>query len=129
MQPDLFKHFVRSILETKTNHMCEEGDDKNYVPYIVNRALSYYMDTVLLANEINMIPYMSKKAQYEFFLNTVVGKKRPFRPWLKKNEFEDLELVKMHYGYSNEKAKTALSLLTQEQVDYLKQKYNKGGIE
>jgi hypothetical protein len=121
------KDYLNSINYSKENLM--DADDeaiKQYPPYIINRCLSGFMDTVLYANEMNIASNLDNKMQYDFYINTLRKRKR-FSPWLKKDSLKDLELVKQYYGYSNEKAKTALGLLTKEQLEFIKSKLDKGG--
>ena len=98
----------------------------SYPPYIINRCLSGTVDSILFANEMNMNAHVDKDMQYAFYLYTLRKKKR-FSPWLKKEQVEDLDLVKTHYGYSNEKARVALTLLTKPQIEYIRKKHEKGG--
>ena len=117
------KDWLNSINTSKNNLIDEDTDlEKKYPSYIVNRCLSGHIDAVMFANEMNMRPNLSKKLQYDFFLNTLRTKKR-FSPWLRKDEIKDLDLVKRYYGYSNEKAKQALSILTKEQLSFIKSKF------
>jgi hypothetical protein len=88
--------------------------------------MSGQIDTVLLANEMNINSQLDKKLQYDFFINIVRPRKR-FSPWLKKEKIDSLEVVKHYYGYSDEKAKSALKILTQDQIDFIKQRMNRGG--
>jgi hypothetical protein len=121
------KDYLNTINYSKENLM--DADDeavKQYPPYIINRCLSGFMDTVLYANEMNMASHLDNKMQYDFYINTLRKRKR-FSPWLKKDSLKDLELVKQYYGYSNEKAKTALGVLTKEQLNYIKSKLDTGG--
>jgi hypothetical protein len=121
------KDWLNSINANKNNLMDENPDNvKEYPPYIINRCMSGHLDTVLLANEMNINSQLDKKMQYDFFINIVRPKKR-FSPWLKKEKIEDLESVKQYYGYSEEKAKSALKILTKDQVDFIKHKMNRGG--
>jgi len=121
------KHYLNSINYDKVNLMDQDEEAiKPYPPYIINRCLSGFMDTVLYANEMNMASHLDSKMQYDFFINTIRKRKR-FSPWLKKDSLNDLELVKQYYAYSNEKAKTALGLLTKEQLEFIKSKLNTGG--
>ena len=103
-----------------------EDNKKEYPPFIINRCLSGFIDTVMVANEMNINHHLSSKLQYEFLLNTVRPKRR-FSPWLKKEKLDDLEVVKSYYGYSNEKAKAALSILSDEQLNSIKLKQIRGG--
>jgi hypothetical protein len=121
------KHYLNSINYDKNNLMDEDEEAiKSYPPYIINRCFSGFMDTVLYANEMNMTSHLDSKMQYDFYINSLRKRKR-FSPWLKKDSLKDLELVKQYYGYSNEKAKTALGLLTKEQINYIKSKLDTGG--
>jgi len=119
------KHWLNSINHDKQNIMTDENK-KEYPPYIVNRCLSGFIDTVMMANEMNINHHLSPELQYQFLLN-IVRPKRRFSPWLKKEKLNDLELVKSYYGYSNEKARAALSILSDEQLNSIKLKLNRGG--
>ena len=122
------KDWLNSINFNK--HNLIEGDEEaisSYPPYIINRCLSGHLDTVLFANEMNKYSNIDKDMQYSFFLYTLRKRKR-FSPWLKKEQIDNLDLVKKHYGYSNDKAKIAVSLLTQTQLEYIRNKHEKGGI-
>ena len=126
--PDLFKEVIPSILQTKKNVFQDEYDYKDYTPFVINRALSYHMDCVLYANEMNLNPSLDKDLQYSYLLNTIRSMKRKFQPWQKASTDKDLECVKVYFGYSNEKAKEALRILTDEQIAEIKAKTNKGGV-
>jgi hypothetical protein len=122
------KDYLNSINYTKENRMNSDDPlwEKHYPPYIVNKCLSHHMDTVMYANEMNLYPNLDKKLQYNFLINIVRSRKR-FSPWDKKEKMNDLEVVKQYYGYSNEKARQALNILTPDQIDFIKTKLNKGG--
>lgn len=126
--PDLFKEIVPSILQTKKNPFKDELDYKDYVPFVVNRALSFHQDCVLYANELNLSPGMDKDMQYQFYLNTIRSMKRKFQPWQKTSTDKNIEAVKIYFGYSNEKAKEALRILTEEQIAEIIIKTDKGGV-
>lgn len=118
--------FVNSISETKQNIMKDDLDEKSYEAYMVNRALSQFADTILFANEMNRNHHLDKKLQYSFLLNTIRKGKRRSK-WAKAELPENLEVVKEYYGYSNEKAKVALTLLDNDQIKELKLRVYKGG--
>ena len=121
------KDWLNSINFNKNNLIEEDPEAiSSYPPYIVNRCLSGHLDTVLFANEMNKYSNLDKDMQYSFFLYTLRKRKR-FSPWLKKEQVDDLDLVKKHYGYSNEKAKVAVSLLTKTQLEYIRNKHDMGG--
>ena len=121
------KDWLNSINRTKKNLIDEDPSlEKEYSPYIINRIYSGHLDSVLFANEMNRYNFLPKKTQYDFLLNILRPKKR-FSPWLRKDEIKNLDLVKRYYGYSNEKAKQALRILTKEQLNFIKSKFETGG--
>ena len=121
------KEWLNSINFTKTNLLDEDPDaKKDYAPFIINRCLSGHLDCILFANEMNKYSFLDKDMQYTFYLN-ILRKKKRFSPWLRKDKIEDLESVKKYYGYSNEKAYQVLKILSNEQIDYIKQRLEIGG--
>jgi hypothetical protein len=119
--------FINAINLTKKNLFEDPQAEKDYVPFLVNRGLSYFPDTVLYANEMNRNSGIPKDWQFSFFLNTIPKKKR-FSKWHKKDADSDsLTLVKEYFGYSSEKALEALSILSDEQLAMIKEKLYKGG--
>jgi hypothetical protein len=123
---DLFREIIPSILQTKEDVLLTEQDEKSYSPFMVNRALSYYKDTVLWANEMNKYPSLDKKLQADFLLNTVRAYKRPYSKWYKKAKSSDLDTVKEYYGYSDAKAVEALKILSDDQIAAMKEQLYKG---
>ena len=121
------KEWLNSINTSKNNLIDEDIDlEKKYPSYIINRCLSGHIDTVMFANEMNKHPNLAKKLQYDFFLNSLRKRKR-YSPWLRKEQIENLELVKKYYGYSNEKAKQVLHILTREQLSFIRDRLETGG--
>jgi hypothetical protein len=122
------KDYLKAINQSKEKLM--DGDDeeweKKYPPFIVNKCLSPFPDTIQLVNEINQLPHLDKKLQFDFLINSLRPRKR-FTPWMKAKKLDNLEYVKEYYGYSNDKAKTALEILNDEQISAIKKKLNKGG--
>lgn len=125
---DLFKDIIPSILQTKKCVINDEIDRNDYVPFVVNRALSYHMDCILYANEMNLNSGLDKDMQYQYLLNSVRPMKRKFQPWQKSNVVNDLDCVKEYFGYSNVKAKEALRILSDEQLTQIREKTHKGGV-
>ena len=122
------KDYLNAINHTKERLMDTEDEEweKKYPPFIVNKCLAPFQDTIMLVNEINQLHHLDKKLQYDFLLNSLRTRKR-YTPWVKAMKLENLEYVKEFYGYNNEKAKVALDILTDEQISAIKQKMNKGG--
>ena len=118
--------YLKAINDTKQNIMVDDISEKQYNAFMVNRGLSYFYDTVLLANEMNTCHHLDSRLQFDFFINTIRKKKR-FSKWLKAEEADNIKVVKEYYGYSNEKARQALTLLNNEQIEQLKAKVYKGG--
>ena len=121
------KDWLNSINLNKKDLITEDPDtEREYAPYIVNRCMAGHLDTVLLANEMNINHSLPKRLQYDFFLNSVRKKKR-FSPWLRKDKIKNLDVVKQYYGYSNEKATQVLRILTSEQIAFIRSKLEIGG--
>jgi hypothetical protein len=127
--PDLFKDIIPSILQTKKSVINDEIDLKDYTPFVVNRALSYHIDCILYANEMNLRTGMDKDMQYKYLLNTIRPMKRKFQPWQKAEANKNLQYVKEYFGYSDSKAKDALRLLTDEQIADIRIRIHKGGVK
>jgi hypothetical protein len=118
--------FVNSINYSKENLIVDSDTEKSYDPYMANHQLSYFADTVQVANAMNQYYDLDKKLQYDFLLN-IVRKRKRFSKWGKPEDIENLEVVKEYYGYSNDKAKSILPLLSQEQIEIIKSRMYKGG--
>ena len=100
--------------------------EKKYYPFIINKCVAPFNDTIMLVNEMNMRHHLETKLQYDFLLNTIRPKKR-YAPWVKADKLKNLEYVKEYYGYSNDKEKQALSILNDDQITTIKNSLNKGG--
>lgn len=118
--------YVNAINTSKKDVMVDDIAEKSYNSFMVNRSLSYFYDTVLLANEMNRYNHIDSRLQFDFLLNTVHKKKR-FSKWIKPTEIDDLQAVKQYFGYSNEKAKAVLSVLDNGMIEQIKYKVNQGG--
>jgi len=118
--------FVNEITFGKKDVMVDPDMEKKYVPFMVNRSLSYFTDTVHMANEMNKYHHLDKKLQFQFLLN-IVRKKKRFSKWVKPQTDSNVDVIKEYYGYSNEKAIQILPLLSSDQLNIIKNKVNKGG--
>jgi hypothetical protein len=118
--------YLNAINTSKKNIMIDDITEKGYSSFMVNRGLSYFPDTALLANEMNRCHHIDSRLQFDFLINTVRKKKR-FSKWVKPEDIEALEAVKEYYDYSNEKARQALTVLSKQQLIELKTKVYKGG--
>ena len=123
---DLFKEIIPSILQTKKDVL---DDPKDYKAFLVNRSLSYHMDCIMYANQMNLCNNLDSELQYQYLLNTIRPMKRKFQPWQKASAMKDIDCVKQYFGYSDEKAKEALRILTDEQITLIKTKIDKGGVK
>ena len=120
--------YVNSILQNKKNLIVDELTEKEYQPFLVNRTLSYHKDCILYANEMNRRHLTDKKMQYDFFLNTIRSQKRPFAKWVKSEKSDNLECIKQVFGLSDQKAREAMRLLSNEQIQQLKEQTDTGGL-
>ena len=122
------KDYLNAINYTKEPLLDTEYEQwvKKYPPYIINKCIAPFPDSLMLVNEINQLHHLDKKLQYDFLINSLRARKR-YTPWMKAKKLKNLEYVKEYYGYNNEKAKSALDILTDEQISAIKTKLNKGG--
>jgi len=118
--------YLNSINQNKKNIIVDDDTEKAYPPFIINKCLSGFLDTVLFANEMNLYPHLDKKMQYDFFINSISPRKR-FSPWEKKSSIDYLDAVKEYYGYNTDKALQALRILNKQQLEDIKRLVNKGG--
>ena len=120
--------YATAILQNKKQLIVDEITEKDYNPFLINRALSQHKDCVVFANEMNSRHYLEKKLQFDFLLNTVRSMKRPVAKWAKAEKNDDLECVKLVYSLSDSKARDALRLLSKEQIQKLKEQTFTGGL-
>ena len=122
------KEYLNAINQTKENLMEDSFYEKKYPAWVVNRALYAHPDTILLVNEMNVNNHLDAKLQFDFLLNSIRSRKR-YAPWLKTSKIKNLESVKEYFGYSDQKAKDALVILTDDDLDHIRSKLNRGGNE
>ena len=122
------KEYLKSINLTKQNLMDSEDKvwERRYPSFIMNKCLAPFNDTILLVNEMNHHNHLDNKMQYDFFINSL-RKQNRYAPWMKASKSKNLEYVKEYFGYNNEKARSALNVLSDKQIAYIKSKLNKGG--
>ena len=122
------KDYLKAINVSKESLLDSEDEqwEKKFAPFIVNKCVAPFEDTVMLVNEINQLHHLDKKLQFDFLINSLRPRKR-YAPWMKAKKLKNLEYVKEFYGYNNEKAKVALDILDDEQISAIKKKLNKGG--
>jgi len=123
--------YVNSVTDNKKNMMVgtenDELAEKSYNPFLTNKSLSYHMDTILYANEINQYSMLDNKLQYEYYLYGIPKKKR-FSKWSKKIEDEDIEVITQWYGCNYSKAAEILKIINKTTLDLIKQKLQTGGV-
>ena len=123
--------YLNAINDTKQN-VIEDSDnpelaEKLYPPYLVNRGLSFFIDTVYLANEMNRHHHLENKMQFDFLIN-IVRKKKRYSKWFKFQPDEEVEAVMEYYGYSLDKARQVVDLLTKDQITQIIKSRSKGGM-
>ncbi len=114
---DVFKDIMPSLQLTK-KYILE--DEKDYVPFLVNKLLSYHDDSIFYAAEMNAMYHLTHRMQYDFYFHSLRAKKRLWAAWIKPKKLEDLAAVKLYFGYSDVKAQTALKILTEEQLELIR---------
>ena len=127
--------FLKSINFQK-NHLLTDPEanlppediEKQYPPFVVNRCLSYFPDTLMHAQEMNLRGFLDKRLQYEYLLYSV-RKRRRFAPWQKKESPEDLATIKDYYGFNNAKALEALKILTDSDIELMRARMQTGGLK
>ena len=123
--------YVNAINAGKDIMTGTENDDlaeKGYNPFLTNRQFSYFQDTVHLANVMNQHAHLDHRLQFQFLINIVRPKKR-FAKWSKTEHNDDLEAVVQYFGYSYEKAKQVMDILSSQQIKDIKKKLEKGGLK
>ena len=120
--------YVNDILQSKKN-IADETFEKDYVPFLVNRALSYHSDCIMYANEMNSRHFVDKTPQYLFLLNTIRARKRSFSKWGKPENNEKIDLIREYFDYSYDKARDVLELISDDDIEKLKQLTDKGGTK
>ena len=120
------KEYLNAINHTKENLMEDSFNERKYPAWVVNHALYGHSDTLLLVNEMNVNNHLESKLQFDFLLNSIRPRKR-FAPWLNTSKIDNLDLVKEYFGYSDQKAQEALTILSDEDLEYIRSKMNKGG--
>jgi len=119
--------YVNQIMQGKKDLIIDDITEKAYVPFLVNKSLSYQKDCVLFANEMNRRHFIDNKLQNDYLLNTIRSKKRPFSKWIKSEKSVDIECIKSFYGFSESKAREALRILSDEDISKIKEKTDIGG--
>ena len=120
--------YVNEILQGKKQLIVDDLTEKSYEPFLTNKSLSYHKDCVMYANEMNRRHFLDKKLQNDYLLNTIRSRKRPFNKWVKAEKSDDIACVKTYFGLSDTKAREALRLLSDEQIQELKEKTDIGGL-
>ena len=118
--------YIASINNTKKDLMVDDASEKAYSPFMVNRGLSYFQDTVLLANEMNRASHVDHRMQYDF-LRTAIRSRKRFSKWAKKTTPANIEVIKEYYGYSDAKAQSVEDLISDDDIKAMKSVLSQGG--
>ena len=119
---------IKSFTKDKTYIINEDEALKAYVPFFINKTLSFNVETLLHANEMNLNYGLDKKLQYDYYFYSL--KKRFYEiKYFKRKKDDDLEMIQRYYGYNVTKAKQALTILTDEQLKQIRTKFEEGGIK
>ena len=120
----MLSDILNSINQTKVNLIdSDKIFEKDYVPFVVNKCLSYFPDTIFYSNQMNRMSFLDKKMQYDYYIHSISKRKR-FSKWIKPEENSDIEIIKEVYGYSDARAREVVDLVP---MDKLKDLVQKGG--
>ena len=130
--PDLFKDILPDINYGHKN-LIREGDmteaDYGRSSFIINRALSMNVDTILYVNEMNIRYQTDPLLQYDYFINSLRKKKR-WSKWAKNSgPSANLELIKEYFNYNEQRAREVLDLLTESEIEEIRLRFSKGGTD
>ena len=128
-KPNYFYQFFKDITYGKTNIMLAQDIENEYKPYNMNKNLSYSTEWIFTVNDMNGLPHLPNRLQYDYFINSIRRRSRKLESWIKPEKSDDLEAVKEYYNYSNQKAKDSMLLLSDTEIEYIKSKTYKGGKE
>ena len=120
--------YVNAILYTKKDVMQENGNERDYSPFLTNRSLSYHRDSIFAAQQLNLIPGIDNRLQFRYLINTIRPMKRDKKQWAKKKENNDIDAIIEYFGYDHKQALVAISILSKDQLKQIKRKLEKGGI-
>lgn len=120
--------YVNDILYKKKDIMKIEGNERDYSPFLSNRALSYHKDSIFIAQQMNLLPGLDRRLQFRYLINTVRPMKRDKTSWAKQKENNDIDAVREYFGYDYKEAQVAISILSKDQLKQIKRKLEKGGI-
>lgn len=118
---------VITDITLKKQKLITSDNEREYNPYLTNRGLSYFPDTLHHAQEMNQLHHLDKKMQYDYLFN-VIRKSKRFSKWAKKIENNDVDLIVEYFGFSRKKAEEAAGILTKAQIITIKKKLEKGGV-
>lgn len=104
-----------------------DQESKGYVPWITNKTLSYFEDSIMHANMMNKYAFLTNQQQFDFFLNSINKRKR-FAKQAKKIASDDVQAIADYFGYSLRRAEESMKFLTQQQIDEIKKKTDVGGV-
>ena len=121
--------YVNQIMQGKKNLIVDDLTEKEYVPFLVNKSLSYQKDCIMFANEMNRRHFLDNKLQFDFLINTIRSKKRSFVKWVKPEVNDDVNMIKKYFGYNDYKARQALRVLTSEDLAIVRDRMDVGGIK
>ena len=119
--------FIKSFNEKSKYLLHEPADEKDYVPFIVNKGVSFTQDTIMFANQVNMMYNLDRKLQHDFVYYGIPKGKR-YGKWLKKEETSDtLQMVMDIYKCNINVASQYMKLLSEDQIKLIREKFEQGG--
>ena len=104
-----------------------EIGDNQYTDFIIDRAMSYHLDTVMFANEVTLRHQMPRRWKYDFYRLAIQPKKKRFAKWSKPEENDDTQLIMDVYQVNRQRAGQILSLINKKDLEFIREKTYYGG--
>jgi hypothetical protein len=118
--------FVKSIMNGKEQVLVTEENRGEYIPWVVNRALSAHPDCIFYVQDMNLFRKLPENMQNDYLYHSIRKKYRPFVPYPKNKETESISLISQAYKYNYKKAREVAALLSEEQINSIRELLYKG---
>lgn len=120
--------FIKSINQKNDKYDFDDVMKKEYTPFIVNRGFSYFPDTVLYANEMNVHHELDVDIQYNYLYSSIRKKKR-FSKWYKTDIDKKIDIVKQYFNYSTNQAKDVINIFSDSDFELMMKRLETGGLK
>ena len=116
-------------ISSSNDDIWDTMSEKDYNAFMVNRGMSYFLDCIMHANEMNTRYGAPKKWQYQYLHNAIQPKKKRFAKWVSANKDADIQLIAEYFGVSIFKAGGIRKIISDSDMSEIKAKMYKGGTK